>query len=425
MNLLIQTLQERGMLDNIVPGTKEQLNKETTAAYIGFDPTASSLHIGNLATIMLLKQLQLAKHSPIIVLGGATGMIGDPSGKNAERKLLNKEKLRHHQACIRQQMARFLDFSGPYKARIFDNYDWFKTMDTLSFLRDVGKHISINYMISKESVKNRLETGISYTEFAYQLLQAYDFYHLYTQHGVKMQMGGSDQWGNITTGIEFIRKKAGKVAYALTTSLMVKTDGTKFGKTEKGNLWLNANLTSPYMLYQSLLNTSDQDVLPLIKRLTTHSINDIDNMLLDHQKAPHKRILQKALAQFLTTFIHSTSDYQQAVKASEVLFGNAPASDLYTLGSYIITCLEGIPCIQISNQAVQTTTNPVDFFTEITQYKIFSSKREARETLQAGGLYINKEKITNLEELPPLCWIDDQYLIVQKGKKSFYLLQRK
>ncbi len=424
MSKLIATLTQRGMIHNIVPGTAAQLAKEQTAAYIGFDPTAASLHVGNLAAIMLLKQLQAHGHRPVIVLGGATGMIGDPAGKTDERKLLARDTLHAHQEAIKKQMSDLLDFKGSNSAIMVNNYDWFKNMDLLSFLRDVGKHISVNYMMGKDSVKNRLVTGISYTEFAYQLLQAYDFYHLYTTHGVKMQMGGSDQWGNLTTGVALIRKKTGKQAYALTTPLMLKADGSKFGKSEQGNVWLDPKMTSPYAFYQFLLNTTDEEAKILIKRMTLYSKEEIEGIITEHERAPHERGLQRALAKFLTTFVHTQHDYLQAMKASEILFGNAPASAIYTLApSYLLQCLEGVPHITI-REPIDDRADIVTFLTATTQYNIFASKREAREVVQAGGIRINKQKVTRETRLPTLQWIGDQYILVQKGKKKFYVVAR-
>ena len=421
----LEELRQRGMLHNTIPGTEEQLSKEMTSAYIGFDPTAPSLHIGNLATIMLLKHLQLAGHRPVIVLGGATGMIGDPSFKAKERVLLDKDTLIHHQACLKKQLMKMLDFSGSHAALLVNNYDWFKNMNVLSFLRDVGKHLTVNYMMAKESVKNRLATGLSYTEFAYQLMQAYDFYHLYVCHGVKMQMGGADQWGNLTAGVELIRKKTGKAAYAITTPLITKADGTKFGKTEAGNIWLDPRMTSPYAFYQFWLNCSDEDASMLIKRMTLYSLEDISAIVACHVEAPHKRLLQKALAKSLTLFVHGKLACEQAVQTSDILFGDAAGSDLYNLEEEVLLeSLAGIPSITLNSKDVRDCTSLVHLLTDVAKYKIFSSRREAREIMSAGGVYINKKRIK--EEVTPkdLDWLHGKYLFVQKGKKNFYVIKK-
>lgn len=324
MKDFISELQWRGMIHDRMPGTDEQLKKEMTTAYIGFDPTAASLHIGNLATIMLLKHFQLAGHKPIALVGGATGMIGDPSGKSEERNLLDENVLRHNQECIKKQLSKFLDFDcGSNSAEIVNNYDWFKNFSFLEFLRDAGKHITVNYMMAKDSVKKRLETGLSFTEFSYQLLQGYDFYHLFATKNVKLQMGGSDQWGNITTGTEYIRRKAGGEAFALTTPLVTKSDGAKFGKSESGNVWLDTEMTSPYKFYQFWLNCTDEDTPRLIRVFTLLSKEEIESLEQQHKEAPHLRLLQKAMAKDITIRVHSERDYEMALKASELLFGKS------------------------------------------------------------------------------------------------------
>ena len=403
-------------------GTAAQLAKEKTAAYIGFDPTAPSLHIGNLATIMLLKHLQLAGHRPVIVLGGATGMIGDPSFKAAERKLLDIDTLRHNQVCIAKQLRGFLDFSGENGALLVNNYDWFKDISFLDFLRDVGKYISVNYMMAKDAVKTRLTIGISYTEFAYALLQAHDFYHLYTQHNVKMQMGGADQWGNITTGTELIRKKAQGAAFGLTTPLIVKADGTKFGKTESGNVWLKPSMTSPYEFYQFWINTSDEDAEMLVKRMTLYPLEEIEEIIAEHRLAPHKRILQKTLAKGVTCFVHSEETYQQVVKASEILFGGGPSEALHTLDEKLfLSMLAGVPKVTIDPTY---TDSLVSLLSYGTQSRIFSSKRIAREVITAGGIRLNKVQRDDPNKLPPLDWLFGKYILVQKGKKHFFIIEK-
>ena len=333
----IANLRWRGMLHQVSAGTEAQLQKESTAGYVGFDPTAPSLHIGNLATIMLLKHFQNAGHKPIVVVGGATGKIGDPSGKITERKLLHEEELRYNQTCIQKQLAHFLDFSDhAHGAVLLNNLTWFSEMDLFHFLREVGKHIPVNYMMAKDSVRLRLGTGLSFTEFTYQLLQGYDFYHLYTHHNVKLQMGGSDQWGNLTTGIEMIRRKTGKMAFALTAPLLTKTNGQKFGKTEQGNLWLDPKMTSPHTFYQFWLNTSDEEAEKLIKVLTLLDQEAVTICLQEHRKAPHQRILQKTIAQELTTMVHSRQVYTQTAQAATILFGQATYEDLQILSEQVL-----------------------------------------------------------------------------------------
>ena len=423
MTDFIAALKWRGMIHDVTPNTEAQLSKEMTAAYIGFDPTADSLHLGNLVTIMLLKHFQLAGHKPYVLVGGATGMIGDPSGKSQERNLLSEEALKHNQECIKKQLAQFLDFeNGKNAAVMVNNFDWFKGIGFLDFLRDVGKHISVNYMMAKDSVKTRLETGISFTEFSYQLLQGYDFYHLYTQEGVKLQMGGSDQWGNITTGTELIRRKSSGEAYALTTPLLTKSDGSKFGKSEGGNIWLDAERTSPYKFYQFLLNSTDEDAHKLIRVFTLLAKDEIETLEKEHAETPHLRVLQKAIAKELTIRVHSEEDYETAIKASQILFGKSTTEDLVTIDeATLLSVFEGVPQVSISNADLENCNDVTTFLSETTQGIVFKSKGEARRMLQAGGVSINKEKIT-ADQNVDFKLLQEKYLLVQKGKKNYFLV---
>jgi tyrosyl-tRNA synthetase len=425
MKNFIEELSWRGMVHDLTPGLEEQLKNEMTLAYIGFDPTAASLHIGNLATIMLLMHFQLAGHKPIALVGGATGMIGDPSFKAEERRFLNEDVLRHNQECIKNQLTKFLDFDvKPNSAEIVNNYDWFKNISFLDFLRDAGKHLTINYMMSKESVKKRIETGISFTEFSYQLLQGYDFYHLYKEKNVKLQMGGSDQWGNITTGTEFIRRKANGDAFALTTPLVTKSDGTKFGKSEGDNIWLDAEMTSPYKFYQFWLNVSDEDAPKLIRIFTLLGMKEIEAIEKDHAQSPHLRILQKELAKDITIRVHSEEDYLMAVKASELLFGKSTTEDLESLNEKILlSVLEGVPMAEITKETFDNIENVTDLLSEKTNGIIFSSKGEARRMILGGGVSINKNKIKSAEENVSRKLLKDRYLLVQKGKKQYFLVK--
>ncbi|MHA7877650.1 MAG: tyrosine--tRNA ligase [Bacteroidota bacterium] len=417
-------LRWRGMVHQITPGTENQLNTAKTAAYIGFDPTAPSLHIGNLAAIMLLKHLQIAGHKPIVVIGGATGMIGDPSGKTAERKFLSEEALRHNQACISKQLQNFLDFSDQDNgAVLLNNLTWFKEVRFLQFLREAGKHIPISYMIAKDSVKRRLATGLSFTEFTYQLLQAYDFYYLYTQHNVKLQMGGADQWGNLTTGAELIRKKTGSTAFALTTPLITKTDGKKFGKTEQGNVWLDPNMTSPHTFYQFWLNCSDAEAQKLIKVFTLLDQEAIEKLIQKHNKTPHERILQKAIAKELTIMIHTEQAYRQAAQASEILFGNTTQEDIQQLSEEaLLTIFANVPQITISKEQWNCLADVTDLVASATQGMICKSRGEARRMIQGGGLSINKTKIADPHQRPNWELLRGKYLLVQQGKKRYYLI---
>ncbi len=424
---LINELEWRGMLQDIMPGTREQLNKEITTAYIGFDPTADSLHIGSLVPILLLMHLQKAGHRPVALVGGATGMVGDPSMKSEERNLLDELTLQKNVDGIRRQLMQFLDFDTqkPNAAVLVNNYDWFKEVSFIGFLRDVGKHITVNYMMSKDSVKKRIEgdTGISYTEFAYQLMQGYDFYWLYQNMGVKLQMGGSDQWGNITTGTELIRRMTQGTgeAFAFTCKLITKADGGKFGKTEKGNIWLDPNKTSPYQFYQFWLNAADDDAMKWIRIFTFMDKSTIEALESEHASAPHTRILQKALAKEVTMLVHGTDAYEFALKASEILFGNATSETLRMLNEeQLLQVLDGVP------------TNPIDFSKLETGYDvvsalsdsgIFPSKGEARKMVMGGGVQINKQKVNGVDfNLHAELLMHGKYMLVQKGKKNYHLL---
>lgn len=423
---LIEELQWRGMIQDIMPGTAELLQKETVSGYIGFDPTSDSLHIGSLVPILLLVHLQRAGHKPYALVGGATGMVGDPSGKSEERNLLSEEVLKFNQAGVRKQLEKFLDFT-PGKANtaeMVNNYDWFKDFRFLDFIRDVGKHITVNYMMSKDSVKKRLdsEVGMSFTEFTYQLIQGYDFYWLYQNKNCKLQMGGSDQWGNIVTGTELIRRKAGGEAFAFTCPLIKKADGGKFGKTEKGNVWLDPKKTSPYQFYQFWLNASDSDATQWIKIFTLLSKEEIEALLARQAAAPHERTLQKKLAEEITCFVHSRADYEFAVKASEILFGNATTEILQALTEeQLLQVMEGVPTIEISKTLLETGYDMVSFLADT---QIFPSKGEARKMWQAGGLSLNKNKIgTDKTQVTSTDLLNNQYLLVQKGKKNYYLVK--
>ncbi len=428
----IEELEWRGMLHQTMPGTAEQLDKEMTSAYIGFDPTAKSLHIGNLATIMLLVHFQRAGHKPYALVGGATGMVGDPSGKSAERQFLDENILRENQEGIKAQLARFLDFeSGDNAAVMVNNYDWFKEMGFLQFLREVGKYLTINYMSSKDSVKNRITTGISYTEFTYQLLQGYDFYHLYKNHGIKLQMGGSDQWGNITTGTELIRRKEnndgsdaeGEVeysAYALTTPLVTKPDGTKFGKSEAGNVWLDPDMTSPYQFYQFWINQSDEVCERLIRVFTLLSKEEIEKLEAEHAEAPHLRIVQKAIAKDVTIRVHGEEQYELAVKASEVLYGKATLEMLQSLDEKTFTSIfDGVPTTEITREDYATCESLLDLISVTTNGEIYNSKGEARRALKGNAVSVNKTKLQDERlSISELSLLNDKYLLIGKGKKN-------
>ena len=420
----IEELKWRGMLHDIMPGTEELLNKEMAIGYIGFDPTSDSLGVGNMVQIMTLLHFQQAGHKPIALVGGATGMVGDPSGKSAERNLLDENTLNYNLACQRKQLEKFLNFnSGANSAEIVNNYDWFKNFSFLDFIRDVGKHISINYMLAKDSVKNRLENGMSFTEFSYQLVQGYDFYYLWKTKDVKLQMGGSDQWGNIVTGTELIRRKAGGDAFALTTPLIKKADGTKFGKTESGNVWLDRAKTSPYKFYQFWLNASDDDVKNYIRIFTLFSKEEIERLETEHNAAPHLRILQKALSKDITIRVHSEADFIAAVEASEILFGKGTAEQLQKLSEEdFLSVFEGVEQFEIAKSEIESGISIIDFTTE--KAKIFSSKSEAKKMIQAGGVAINKSKIENLElKVNSEHYINNKYILIQKGKKNYYVIK--
>ncbi len=424
----IEELKWRGMLQDAMPGTEEQLQKESTGGYIGFDPTAKSLHIGNLATIMLLKHFQLAGHKPYALIGGATGMVGDPSGKNAERNFLSEEVLRANQEAIKLQLQRFLDFDcGENSAEIVNNYDWFKEMGFLQFLREVGKFLTINYMSSKDSVKNRITTGISFTEFSYQLLQGYDYYHLYKQKGVKLQMGGSDQWGNITTGTELIRRKenendenAGYAAFALTTPLVTKSDGTKFGKSEAGNVWLDPEMTSPYQFYQFWINQADEDCKRLIRVFTLLSKEEIEMLEAEHAEAPHLRIAQKAIAEDVTTRVHGSEQYELAVKASEVLYGKATLETLQSLDENTFKKIfEGVPQTIITKEELARCSDILELLAPVTNNEIYASKGEAKRAIQGNAVSINKERVSDEKMLlSEIILLQNKYILVGKGRKN-------
>ncbi|MCS5663468.1 MAG: tyrosine--tRNA ligase [Flavobacteriales bacterium] len=419
----VEEMKWRGMIHDIMPGTEEQLQKEMTSAYIGFDPTADSLHIGSLVQIMTLVHLQRAGHKPFALVGGATGMVGDPSGKSKERNLLSADILEHNLTCVQKQLARFLDFDcGDNSAEIVNNYDWFKDFNFLDFIRDVGKHISINYMLAKDSVKSRLETGMSFTEFTYQLVQGYDFYHLYTEKNCKLQLGGSDQWGNIVTGTELIRRKARGEAFAITTPLIKKADGTKFGKTEGGNVWLDSDRTSPYKFYQYWLNASDEDAKTYIKIFTLMSKEEIDALIAEHEQAPHLRVLQKALGKDVTVCVHGEDAYQRAIEASEILFGKDTAEQLQRIEERdLLDIFEGVPQFEVAKADIDSGAQIIDLLAQKTQ--VFASNGEARRMLQSNAVSINKlkvgaDKIVATEDL-----LNGTYILVQKGKKNYFLLK--
>ena len=424
----VKELEWRGMLQDMMPGTEEQLSKEMTSAYVGIDPTADSLHIGHLVGVMMLKHFQIAGHKPIALIGGATGMIGDPSGKSQERNLLDEPTLRHNQQCIQNQLEKFLDFKSdaPNAAVMVNNYDWMKEFSFLEFIRDIGKHITVNYMMAKDSVKKRLgeesKSGMSFTEFTYQLVQGYDFLHLHKTLGCKLQMGGSDQWGNITTGTELIRRKTGGEAFAMTCPLITKADGTKFGKTESGNVWLDPERTSPYKFYQFWLNTSDEDAERYIKIFTLLPQEEIGKLADEHREKPHLRLLQKKLAEEITTKVHSREDYEMAVEASQILFGKGTAEQLRKLNeSTFLSVFEGVPQFTVSKAEVESGVNIIDLLTDKTA--VFPSKGELRRTIKGNGLSINKEKIGDPELVVDANFlIDDKYILAQKGKKNYYLI---
>ncbi|PLY04665.1 MAG: tyrosine--tRNA ligase [Desulfuromonas sp.] len=425
----VEELTWRGMIHDIMPGTEEQLQKEMTSAYVGIDPTADSLHIGHLVSVMMLKHLQLSGHKPIALVGGATGMIGDPSGKSAERNLLDEPTLRYNEECLKKQLARFLDFESdaPNAAELVNNYDWMKDFTFLEFIRDIGKHITVNYMMAKDSVKKRLgeesKMGLSFTEFTYQLVQGTDFLHLYREKNCKLQMGGSDQWGNITTGTELIRRKEGGEAFALTCPLITKADGGKFGKTESGNVWLDSKLTTPYKFYQFWLNVSDADAEKYIKIFTLLNREEIAELVRDQEAAPHLRALQKRWAREVTCMVHGADEYDKAVEASEILFGRATAESLAKLDKEtFLSVFEGVPTFEIELAKLEAGVPIVELLTSETE--AFPSKGELRRTIKGNGLSLNKEKLSDQEyQVTSADLISGAYLLIQKGKKNYYIIE--
>jgi len=407
------------MLQDTTPGTEDQLQKEMTSAYIGFDPTADSLHIGNMVPITLLTLLQKAGHKPIVLVGGATGRVGDPSGKKAERKLLSYQEIQHNLNCQKAQLERFLDFeNGENKAELVNNYDWFKDMNFLDFIRDVGKHISVNYMMAKDSVKSRLEQGISFTEFSYQLVQGYDFYHLFQNNNCLLQMGGSDQWGNITTGTELIRRMTGKEAHALTAQLLTKSDGSKFGKSEGGNVWLDAKRTSPYKFYQYWLNIADEDAQKCIRFFSLREHSEIEDIEKQHAEAPHTRSLQNALAEEMTIRVHSEEDLARAKQASNILFGKSTAEDLRALDSeQFLEVFDGVPQSSVSKELLTEGLEAL-----FVQSGFLPSNSELRRALKENSLSINKTKIGDNHTCTDSDLLNGQYLLLQRGKKSYFIL---
>lgn len=424
----IEELTWRGMIHQMMPGTDEQLKKGMTTAYLGIDPTADSLHIGHLVGVMMLKHFQRAGHKPIALVGGATGMIGDPSWKSQERKLLDEETLRHNQACIKKQLAKFLDFDSdaPNSAELVNNYDWMKDFSFLNFIRDIGKHITVNYMMAKDSVKKRLggenQQGMSFTEFSYQLLQGYDFLHLYEEKGCRLQLGGSDQWGNITTGTELIRRTNGGEAFALTCPLITKADGGKFGKTESGSVWLDPKRTSPYAFYQFWLNVSDADAEKYIKIFTELTQEEIEVLVKEQAEDPGRRPLQKRLAKEITTMVHSAEDYEAAVEASQILFSNKAGDILRKIDEpTLLAVMEGVPRAEVDRKDIEGGIKLADLLTE--KAPVFASKGEMRKMVQNAGVSINKEKVTDpYAEATTDMLLNDKYILVQRGKKNYHLL---
>lgn len=426
MNNIIEELSWRGLVQDIIPGTAEQLSKEMTTGYVGFDPTADSLHIGSLVPILLLMHLQKAGHKPIALVGGATGMVGDPSGKSEERNMLPIEQIEYNIEAQKKQLSKFLNFDTSIKnnAEIVNNYEWFKDFNFLDFIRDVGKYITVNYMLSKDSVSKRLETGMSFTEFTYQLVQGYDFYYLNKNKHVKLQMGGSDQWGNIVTGTELIRKKSGNEAFAFTAPLLKKADGGKFGKTESGNIWLDKNRTSPYKFYQFWLNVSDEDAKNYIKIFTFLSKEEIENLIQTHNETPHLRALQKKLAQEITVMVHSEQDYDFAINASQILFSENTADALKSLSeTELLDVMDGVPLFEIEKEKINTGINIIQLLSDT---KIFESKGKAKEMTQNGGVSINKTKINDIEYcINEKDLLSNKYILIQKGKKNYHLVMVK
>jgi tyrosyl-tRNA synthetase len=424
----IEELKWRGMISDIMPGTEDQLAKEMTAGYVGIDPTGDSLHIGHLVGVMMLKHFQLAGHKPIALIGGATGMIGDPSGRSSERNLLDEDTLRKNQEGIKKQLSKFLDFesNAPNSAELVNNYDWMQKFSFLEFIRDIGKHITINYMMAKDSVKKRIDenskSGMSFTEFTYQLVQGYDFLYLYRNKNCKLQMGGSDQWGNITTGNELIRRKDGGEAYALTWPLIEKADGSKFGKSETGNVWLDPQYTSPYKFYQFWLNSSDSDAEKYIKIFTLLKKKEVENLISEHSQSPHLRLLQKELARVITTLVHSEEEYNKAVEASSILFGKGTTESLKSLDeNTFLSIFEGVPLYKIHASVFKGRISLAELLVE--KSPVFSSKGEFRRIVKGGGLSLNKEKINDPEFMvSDKNLLNNKYLLIQKGKKDYYIL---
>jgi tyrosyl-tRNA synthetase len=428
----VEEVKWRGMLHDIMPGTEEELLEQLTSAYVGIDPTADSLHIGHLVGVMMLKHFQRAGHRPIALIGGATGMIGDPSGKNEERNLLDEKTLRHNQNCIQKQLSKFLDFDSTLEngAILVNNYDWMKEFSFLEFIRDIGKHITVNYMMAKDSVKKRISEqdrqgsdGLSFTEFSYQLVQGYDYLYLYQKYGCKLQMGGSDQWGNITTGTELIRRKTGGKAFALTCPLITKADGGKFGKTEKGNIWLDPKKTSPYAFYQFWINASDEDAVKYLKIFTLLSQEEIENLASEHEKAPHQRLLQKTLAKEVTMMAHSEEDYQTAVEASQILFGKGTKETLEKLDEdTFLSVFEGVPVFDIPKKMSEEGVNIIDLLTDSTG--IFKSKGEVRRLMKDNGLSINQEKQSDQDlSINNDYLLNNKYILIRKGKKNYNIIR--
>ncbi len=419
----IEELTWRGLIHDITPGTEEQLTKEITTGYVGFDPTADSLHIGNLVPIMLLVHLQREGHKPIALVGGATGRVGDPSGKTQERQLLTPDIIEYNLNCQRKQLQKFIQFGdGPTDALMVNNYDWFKEFSFLDFIRDVGKHITINYMMSKDSVKNRLESGMSFTEFTYQLIQGYDFYYLNQKHNCKLQMGGSDQWGNITTGVELTRRMGGGDTFSITAPLVKKADGTKFGKSEGGNIWLDAEKTSPYKFYQFWLNASDEDVVNFSRTFSLKSQSELGELITTHAAAPHERTLQKSLAEELTTRVHSADALQKAIEASEILFGNATADALRKLSeSDFLEVFQGVEQVEINRNILSASIDLAEFLADATGF--LPSRGEARRALKENSLSINKEKIAEGRVVTESDLVNNRYILLQRGKKKYFIVK--
>ena len=420
---LIEELKWRGLLHDIMPGTEELMAQERVKAYVGFDPTADSLHIGNLVPIMLLVHWQRAGHTPVALVGGATGMVGDPSGKTAERQFLDLEVLEHNLACQKAQLEKFLDFSGDNAAKVVNNYDWFKDFTFLDFIRDVGKHITVNYMMAKDSVKNRLESGMSFTEFTYQLVQGYDFYHLWKEHGVKVQMGGSDQWGNIVTGTELVRRKGGGQAFAITAPLITKADGSKFGKSEGGNVWLDKDRTSAYKFYQYWINAADEDASRYLRIFTLRPREDIEALEVAHAANPGARAMQKALAEDVTRRIHGQADLDTAVAASALLFGKSTEDDLRALPeSELLSVFEGVPQREVSRADLQSGMGIVDLLAG-GEGAFLASNGEARRALKEGSVSVNKTKVDEQKVVSEADLVGSGLILLQRGKKNYFLIR--